>query len=503
MNFYFFYLFALLLNYTYLQSKIIKFKFEKYPINVNSIYSIIQCSYFQRPEEEILALKDFLYRLLTDDFYFNLTLGTPPQIIPTIWNMHQYSFKFYEKSFNENKSSSFKNISTSFWYNFDESNYAILCEDKFNFIDDNNNSFYNNLVFLKFEQGGKNYSLVGLQLPDYIEDDLLTFPRALKQYNIINKYIFFIYYNKYQNNEDILNYNGDIYFGDYPHNIKEFSNEFNENDFYEIKASYRSRLVYWDILFDNIYFGKDNYDLKIEKKQAELLGNMRLSVGTEEYKDYISKNFFDKYINNSICEFNTLLNNTDYQYFVCQNNKELFDISKFPSLNFYLKEINFVFSLNYKDLFFIYNNKIYFGIIFDKFFRLKFNQRWKLGSAIFKKYLFTFNQDTKMIGFYKKVLRNNEEDEDYSINNPKKDEYQNENRNYISNKNKKYIKIIIIIFLVILIIILILIIRKYIKRNIKKVDSKKINFVKGNKAHDSKNKNIVHEYYELGNNLIE
>ena len=34
-------------------------------------------------------------------------------------------------------------------------------------------------------------------------------------------------------------------------------------------------------------------------------------------------------------------------------------------------------------------------------------------------------------------------------------------------------------------------------------DSKIINHIKGTSAHDSKNKNLVHEYYELGNNLID
>ena len=77
---------------------------------------------------------------------------------------------------------------------------------------------------------------------------------------------------------------------------KEFNYVFNENDFYEIKASFRSGLVHWDILFDNIYFGENN-NINIQKKQTELHANMRLSIGTDEYKDYRNKNFFEKYIN--------------------------------------------------------------------------------------------------------------------------------------------------------------------------------------------------------------
>ena len=61
----------------------------------------------------------------------------------------------------------------------------------------------------------------------------------------------------------------------------------------------------------------------------------------------------------------------------------------------------------------------------------------------------------------------------------------------------------IIICLILLLLLIILFIKKYIGRNAKNNDSKKINFVKGTKAHESKNKNIVHQYYELGNSLIE
>ena len=499
MNFYFYYLIALIIKHVSPQFKIIKLQFEKYPINLNNINSIKSYNYFPKPDDKIKVDKDFCYRLLTDDVYFNLTLGTPPQVIPAIWNMHQYSFKFYNSSFNINKSSSFKKLVPTFRYNFDESSDAILCQDKFYFTDDNNFSFTNNLNFVKFEQGDKNYSFVGLQIPDYLADELLTFPRALKLNKIINNYIFFIYYNKYQSNDEIMNYNGFIYFGDYPYNIKEFKNEFSEEDFYEIKAAFRSGLVHWDILFDNIYFG-DNDSVNIQKKQVELHANMRLSIGTEEYKEYISKNFFDKYINESLCELKIVLNNTDYEYYECINNLELFEINKFPTLRFEIREINFIFYLNYQDLFFTHNNKIYFGIFFDRFFKLKYTQRWKLGSALFKKYLLVFNQDSKTIGIYKKPFKNDNIDENnYNSDKNKKNEFEEKKNDSI----KIFFKIMIIICLILLLLMIILFIKKYIGRNTKINDSKKINFVKGTKAHESKNKNIVHQYYELGNSLIQ
>jgi hypothetical protein len=490
------------INFVYLNAKIIKYTFEKYPINIAGVNSIK--TYNQ--DTSILTSNDYMFRLFTDDLYFNLTIGTPPQIVPTIWNMEKYSFKFYNESFYKNNSSTFINISSTFRYSFDESCNAIMCEDLFHFTDVNNNSFSNIISFTKFEEGEKNYSFVGLQLPNYIADGLLTFIRSLKQYEVINNYIFFIYYNEYQNNNDIDNYNGNLYFGEYPHNMKQFNNIFKENNFYEINAGYRSSssLIYWDILFHNIYFSNAINENAMKYKQAELLGNMRLSVGTDEYKDFISEKFFDEYINKGICQLKTILNDTDYMYYECKNDEKIFDISKFPTLKFEIKDlnINMNFSLNYKDLFFVHNDYIYFSIVFDKFFKLRFQQRWRLGSVLFRKYLLTFNQDNKKIGIYKNVIRNNMDDEGGIIidgdDGGDNDSHDTKKNGDDTGGSSIFIKIVIIVGLLALIAIIGVIFVKNSQNCFKKNQQKNSSV-----AHDSKNKNEIHEYYELGNNLME
>ena len=496
MNFIFFLIFLFLTKPASL-SKIVKFKFEKYPTNLVNVNSLKM----RTADFRYISSNDYFFRLFTDDFYLNLTVGSPKQTISTIWNMNQYSFKFYNLSFNKEESSTFKNTSSLYRYNFDESSDAIKCIDEFYFIDENDNSFSNYLDFVKFEQGNKSHAFIGLQLPNTIADGLITFISSMKQNKIVDKYLFFIYYNENQNNDDIDNFKGNIFFGEYPHNINSFNDKFKENNFHETLAGYRSNsLVYWDIKFDNIYFGSIPPEKNIRHDQAELAGNMRISVGTDEYQDYISKNFFDEYVNKNICEFKTILNDTDYMYYECKNNKE-FDITKFPTLKFELNELDykFNFSLNYKDLFFTHDNHIIFGIFFDRFFKLKFEQRWKLGSALFRKYLFVFNQDTKKIGFYKNALRNNDGGENDYIDDS--DETENE-INKSDNGNNVFIKIIIIIGLLIFLVLIVFIIVKYFYNNNKRICSRNINYHKKNVAHDSKNKNEVHEYYELDNGLI-
>ena len=383
-------------------AKIIQFKFEKYNINIADINSLKYRS--SNYQDNSLNKNDFMFRLFTDDVYINLTIGSPPQIIKTIWNMNKYSFKIYSSSFNFNKSMTYKEISKPFLYSFDETSNALFFEDNFYFIDGNNKTFSNLFKFIKLENDKNNFSFIGLQLPGVLTDNLLTFVKDLKENEIIDKYIFYILYN--QSESKVENPNGVIFFGEYPHNTKIFENKYKINNFYEIKAASRNKLAYWDILFDEIYFSENisNNELnKIKYKQVELLGNNQLSIGTDEYHEYILHNFFDEYIKLNICEQKIILNNTDYIYYKCKKNNE-FNIAKFPTLYFELKEINFNFSLDYNDLFFIHDEYIYFGIIFDSFFKLKFDQRWKLGSALFKKYLFVFNQDSKTIGFYNNII---------------------------------------------------------------------------------------------------
>ena len=468
------------------KTNIIQFKFGKYKINIADINSLLHRSTYK---ENSVTKNDFMFRLLTDDLYLNLTVGSPPQKIATIWNMNKYSFKVYRSSYNFDKSNTYKEIE-SFVYSFDEVKNALLCEDIFYFTDENNEIFSSMFKFINIENNN-NYSFIGLQLPDVISENLLTFVKEMKKNEIIDKYIFYIVYNEEETK--IEDPNGIIFFGDYPHNTKIFENKYKIDNFYEIKASSRKKLAYWDILFDEIYFNESQYNKKynnIRHKQVELAGNMQLSIGTDEYHEFIQKNFFGEYIKLKICEQQAILNFTDYIYYKCRICNE-FDITKFPTLYFQLKDINFNFSLTYNDLFFVHDDFFYFGILFDTYFKLKFEPRWILGSAIFKKYLFVFNQDSKTIGFYNNIQTRN-------IFIPYNKESKTNNTTW-----SIILKIIAIFVLSIIILICFRIILGYIRKREGKINSKNINYNNKSKvAHDFKNKNEIHNYYELKSDLL-
>ena len=57
------------------------------------------------------------------------------------------------------------------------------------------------------------------------------------------------------------------------------------------------------------------------------------------------------------------------------------------------------FTLNYNDLFYKFENKYYFLIVF---YQNKRNYNWIFGSPFFKKYQMIFDKDKKIISIYEK-----------------------------------------------------------------------------------------------------
>ena len=85
----------------------------------------------------------------------------------------------------------------------------------------------------------------------------------------------------------------------------------------------------------------------------------------------------------------------NFKYYYCDKKV---DFSKFESLYFKQKEFNTTFELNYKDLWFEFNGNYYFLIIFHN--NNLNDKNWILGEIFLKKYLFVFDQEKKVIGYY-------------------------------------------------------------------------------------------------------
>ena len=407
----------------------------------NIILNFIQIPFFtyhSLPPNNI-SEPEYIKYFSENNIYSHLIIGSPPQKIIAKINFNEYSFNIYNNrcdipsNYNSENPKSITRKDLGFILT-DVYVDTFLTEDSFIIPEINiNNKTYilsyiyapmnNNDFEINFQKYPYTCANIGLKLSsDQMEEFKYNFLRELKALDIIDNYVFYIEYNNSNNDE------GNLIIGKKPH---EFSNKYNLKQYREIYALNLKIELYWMIRFHLVYFrnaGENDKNVKIfnltNNNDAILEYNLNNIYGTYEFMEIIEKVFFRKKIENKVCKKNFLLNNLinyDCEY--------LQDIQDFPTIYFKHNNLMYTFEINYKDIFVEYNGRFVFLIWFD----LNNRDKWKLGKPFLKKYLFTFDLDKKMIGFYNpNIIDKNDE----KINN---------------NKDKKYIMIIIIIIILSLI----------------------------------------------------
>ena len=221
----------------------------------------------------------------------------------------------------------------------------------------------------------------------------------------IKRYVYPGYNFLYQLKQNFVINECTIYFsdennliiGEYPE-ISE-PDKFLENQTIDIIFSNYNNSKYQYYLFvDNIIFNDS-----IINVENYLLFNLSsfFIEGSEEYKDYVQKVFFDKYINSNKPRCYKGESKLFGEFFYCDNNV---DISKMPSLIFQIKAYNYNITLNYDNLFILIEDKLFFLVYFSKKSLI-----WKIGYHIIKQLNIAFNQDKKTISFSKlKALKHQE-----------------------------------------------------------------------------------------------
>ena len=127
-----------------------------------------------------------------------------------------------------------------------------------------------------------------------------------------------------------------------------------------------------------------------------------------------------------------------FRYIECDKNDN-FNISSFPDIYFENKELETIFNLTYEDLFILDETK-------NKYIFLVFNNRhtnhWVFGNVFLRKYQFTFNVDSKTIGYYKSMNNypndnNNDNQNDDNKKDENKDDDNKDDNNENTNDDKK------------------------------------------------------------------
>ena len=354
--------------------------------------------------------------------YTKIKIGEPEHQIECKLSMHTPHFfmlyteeknneKNNNKKYDINKSITFKNVSCLNQL-YVQTNKDIHAKEKFimNIYDINNKSnneiIINDLDFVlgvkyhKKENYTETYYLtIGLQTftsNQFIQRNKFNFINNLKSLNIIDNYIWSIYYNTEKLKEDELNsldnlldIEQTLLIGDFPHEYKphEFSKE-------QLYYAYTNTFL-WSFKFKSIIIQESTIKHSLHNSNCQINFNEFLIYAPYNYVTYVKNYFFDYFISRNICH---IYLDEDADLIYCDKSKDfnINHLKEFPKLYFEHNEFNYTFEFSYKDLFAEIDNKYIFligNMINDV-------DDWFLGRIFFRKYQFVFNTDSKAIGFY-------------------------------------------------------------------------------------------------------
>ena len=462
-------------------------KIQLYAYNINNNYLDIS--------SEILKL------LLSNNIYLSLKVGSSNTQINSFLSFTQSFLSLGpdkclsndEMQFNLTNSSTYKFISNFSLSNIDKKNYEKAEYFQETIIYSN----YNKDMEIKFENANcfsyiKNdiveCSIFGLDLnKDKSQQNLFQLFLEENKYHLKKSYLTIIFKNNsniLQGNMQINNKNdtnnidieGEILLGIPPHEY--YKNIFFEEELIEINTQCSRDFLSWIIRFDNVYiediknnsikyftFDKITY-YDFDQYFGVFFPEINPIYVPNYIFDYYINNYFNKYLNKECFKrgrplYNKYLTNSIFKrtnIFVYCNKSKIKDknefFEEFPSLN--LKNIYFkeIFSFKGKELFFENNDFIFFTLLPE----FSNNNKFFLGKIFMSKYQFTFNYDTKTIGYYNKNL--NYQKNSWNISHNEKE--NNNNMKFFSNRRKIFILITIIILFFIVLGIGIYYIRKYI-----------------------------------------
>jgi hypothetical protein len=229
---------------------------------------------------------------------------------------------------------------------------------------------------------GNRPAVIGLQYMRGNIDKEFNLLEKMKLNEITNTYHWMINYTS--------DYEGNLIIGEEPHVVDPLY--FKEEELILAHPfEFRAMQEKWGLRFDEITFHDRNFrpfhECYFEYEYNYINGISNLEKELDIY--------FNESIQNGTC----FKEYTKYPYdpsifYYCNKDKYKDNMKYFPKIEFFHRELNYTFALDYKDLFVEKNDKLILLIFFGH------GSDWVLGKPFLKKYKFVMNQDSKMIGFY-------------------------------------------------------------------------------------------------------
>ena len=398
---------------------------EKFKIIIYIFYLFIKSDFcivvipfktFKLTEPSDFTVESILRAWRTNLIYTTISIGSPPQnIIMTInsnsfgTNLFQHMCDIPISLYNKSESKTFKVRQSATYYPMIR---ASVIEESIYFYNDlkmDKLKEYKNFKIIYSDNKKEdqsylyeyhNYTCINTGLKLFYNSEIEKFSNIIDQLaqNHGESYDFTF---KYTSNDE-----GVVIIGAEPHVFE--PETYLEKDYRTIGAGDSDKQDYRDfhLTFDEIYIsykdnGSENAVNKTlnETKKIRIKFDLGVIHGPSDYKIMIKKIFFDELIDKKICwEDNNTLG------FYCDKDKaEKILKNKFPPLYFKMNQFNKIFELNYNDLFREINGKIYFLV----FFISTSQNYFEIGKIFLKKYTFTFNQDSRIIGYYIKTQNHN------------------------------------------------------------------------------------------------
>ena len=221
-----------------------------------------------------------------------------------------------------------------------------------------------------------------------------------KRKNITSSYNWFIEYNSEKNEEKLI-----IGEPPYKYNSKKYNKE-NSKQF-KAKPRFEASNLFWDIRMSEIYLKNGIILYKdllwYQHEVCNLNPSLGVIISSHGYREYAFRYLFN-YLK---CYSFFYLNK--YNAFYCDKEIKEELKSRFPSIIFVQKKLNYSFELTYDDLFIEKGNYIYFLVVFDNEEYYKYNEDfWVLGKPFLKKYFFSYDLNETTMTFYREI-ENDEE----------------------------------------------------------------------------------------------
>ena len=350
-----------------------------------------------------------------NQIYTTVSIGNPPKIIEFYFTMDNMIYTILSgfcpneslSNYNPFVSQNYKN-STDFVISVGPVNNAAIVEDNcslYNNINLTQTKYFENFEFLL---GNYTYSDKGNKISDkfcgiiglYKSSNnayayARNFIKYLKKEKIIDSYSWGIIFFDKDKSYNIADNIHSKYEGFYIVGItnKDYLNIFKTNNIISVNSienNINFKIFFYDIsnnMTENVC--SDN-------SLVHFVVDYNYILSEKEYFEKIKKIFFQKYIDNKICESKISFKSYEgiTQMIVCDSIIKEY-LNSFPSIYFYNKELSFTFYLDYNDLFLESNNKIFFLIAYKAMIK----PVWILGKIFMKKYPLIFDQDKNTISF--------------------------------------------------------------------------------------------------------